>query len=107
MKKLFEDNGMTMTDEELYMRTWIYNRAPKKLTPALKQRLTDLKEWVVAVSPTTSQLVNVHGYPGRASDLKAKLLELGIRPIFCAPTTNAKILWNIDDVQQAFENEAA
>jgi hypothetical protein len=106
-KRLFEENGMSLTDEELYMRQWIYNRSPKKLTPALKQRLTDLKEWVVTVSPTTSQLVNVHGYPGRASDLKAKLLELGIEPFFCAPTTNAKIYWNIDEVRQAFEDAAA
>jgi len=105
-KQLFEDNGMTLTDEELYMRQWIYNRAPKKLTPALKQRLADLRKWVITVSPTSSQLVKEHGYPGRASDIKARLLKLGVKPFFCAPTTNAKILWNIDEVRQAFEADA-
>lgn len=106
-KRLFEENGMTLTDEELYIRQWLNNRAPKKLTPALKQRLVDLRKWVTTVSPTTSQLVKVHGYRGRASDIKAKLLKLGVEPFFCAPTTNAKILWNIDEVRQAFEAEAA
>lgn len=101
IKELFEDNSMTMTDEEQYMRQWIYNRAPKKLTPDLKEKLANLRQWVTEVSPTTSQLVKQHNLGYGASALKEKLISLGVDPFFSLPIKGSKILWDMTKVRNA------
>jgi len=101
IKELFKTNGMIMTDEELYMRKWLYHRAPKKLTRELKERMSDLREWVAEVSPTTSQIVKRFNLDNSASALKTKLDDLGVEPHFCLPFKGSKILWDIAKVRIA------
>jgi hypothetical protein len=101
MKEVFEANGMTMTDEELYMRKWLYNRAPKKLTRELKERMSDLRTWVIEVSPTTSQMVRKLNLDSSASALKTRLDDLGVEPHFCLPIKGSKIHWDIAKVRTA------
>jgi hypothetical protein len=101
-KELFEAKGMTITDEELYLRQWMtYKIANKKFTPELKERLSDLKEWVSEVSPTIAQLVKKHNLCSSSSALKQKLVKLGVEPHYCSPGNRPTVLWDIEKVRAA------
>ena len=100
-KDLLEANGMTLTDEEYNMQIWLHARFPKKQTPKLKKRMSDLRKWVKEVCPSTSQIKKMFNIRCGAHLLKKRLDDLGVEPHFCYPFSGGKVLWDIEKVRTA------